>query len=67
MDKVLLAVMVVGIGSIALREVCCWYWKVNEIIRAQAKTNELLSEANERLGQTVKHLKTIADSIDTGV
>ncbi len=46
-NDVLLIVMIVGIVAIAilvLREVLLWYWKINEIVQNQKKTNYLLAK-----------------------
>jgi hypothetical protein len=41
-------VLLFGI-SLLLRELMCWYWKVNERIELQKKTNDLLIEISRRL------------------
>ena len=33
-----------------LRELNCWYWKINKKIELQEKTNELLGKILEKIG-----------------
>lgn len=46
-NVILIAAMVivaVVVVFLILREVFCWYWKINEIVKNQKETNRLLSE-----------------------
>ena len=38
------AVIVFLLVFLLLREVFCWYWKINQIVKNQVETNELLKE-----------------------
>lgn len=41
----LLITIVVVVGIFLLcRELMCWYWKINEMLSEQKKTNQLLTE-----------------------
>lgn len=46
-NVILIAAMVVVavvVLFLILREVFCWYWKINEIVKNQKETNRLLGE-----------------------
>lgn len=40
--KVILVLIVIGVLWYALREIVCWYYKINERIDLQKETNRLL-------------------------
>lgn len=62
---ILIIVLFVLIGVIiALRELFCWYWKINSIINNQRLTNDLLLKLYMQMGGSKNNLPTInADAI----
>ena len=49
---VLIALLIFMLLFLGLREVNCWYWKIDEKISAQHKTNYLLEKLLIQLGAT---------------
>lgn len=41
---IVIALAIIVIVFIALREINCWYWKINERAELQRKTNALLEK-----------------------
>lgn len=49
---------------IALREVCCWYFKINSIIDKQKKMNFLLTKILVQLGGTLETESTSSVKVE---
>jgi hypothetical protein len=52
LDPVKIIIISVAAGLILiiiLREVCCWYFKINERIKLMTEQNKLLTEIRDRL------------------
>ena len=56
----IIAVLVIVLVFLALREFNCWYWKINERIKLQKEQNELLQELinNKTQDTTEKNVKS---------
>lgn len=48
LTSVLVITAIIALLLFALREIMCWYWKVNERIELQKRTNELLEKLINR-------------------
>ena len=50
MDTLVVALIIILFLFFILREVLCWYWKINEHIAAQKETNALLMVIADKIG-----------------
>lgn len=68
MEDVLVLIVALAILVIlffVLRELFCWYWKINERVSLQYKTNFLLEKISMQLGATDLDEITI-EEVETG-
>jgi uncharacterized membrane protein YcjF (UPF0283 family) len=50
MSIVVFTLIVIAVIFFLMREVNCWYWKINERLEEQKKTNELLTKIAVKMG-----------------
>ena len=50
MEMLFTILIVAVVLFIALREVFCWYWKINERIALQKETNSILAAIANKIG-----------------
>jgi len=63
---IIVTILLVMLLFFALRELMCWYWKINKILNEQTKTNILLSKILIQLGGNLESkLKQVAEIEDT--
>jgi hypothetical protein len=62
--EILLIIIISVALFLILREVICWYYKINERIRLQIETNNLLKEFIQ-INKKDNHQKEIKDTLNT--
>lgn len=61
---IILIVIIVIALFFALREVTCWYFKINNIVADQAKTNLLLTKILQQLGGSLENKSETKVEVD---
>ena len=55
LSNLVIILIVLIVLFLALRELNCWYWKINKRIEIQNRTNDLLEKLYSQLGNNVGH------------
>ncbi|RZK25400.1 MAG: hypothetical protein EOO43_05620 [Flavobacterium sp.] len=63
---IILALAVVIILFLLFREIVTWYWKINEQVTNQQRTNDLLKQQNELLRANYELMKEFVDDFKNG-
>jgi cell division protein FtsB len=58
---IVIVIFGVFILFLIIRELVLWYWRINESIATQKKTNELLEEQNNLIKQNNSIMKQFVD------
>lgn len=63
-STILITVVILVVVFLILREVNCWYWKINERIHLQNEQNQLLTKILSRLGSSALENANLNDNFD---
>jgi hypothetical protein len=61
---ILIALLILAVVFFILREMFCWYWKINRLVDLQEKQNALLEKLSGQLSRSVSPDKDKAQSSD---
>ncbi len=62
-----IGLVVVIVLFFVFRELLNWYWKINERVAMQAKTNQLLEKISMQLDALIKKDEVTVEKISTGM